>query len=128
MPDVLPDSRLTHNPTLGSVMVDWLMPDGTTVRVEVVPIHCANCGCDGGYVPLANTTFAFWLCQPCFETHGPPPGTVVSSDEAFRQKVAAEMQDRFGRPLSSEELGLKHEAGDLGRPLELLLRESPWKG
>jgi len=122
-PNVLPDSRLTHNPTLGSVMMDWPVGDGTTVRLECVPIFCANCGKSYGFVPKDNTTFAFWLCDPCFDKHGPPPGTYVSSDHAFREKVKAEMLEKFGRILTAEELQAMADAGRLGS-LEKLLRES----
>lgn len=124
MADVLPDSRLREK--LGTVMADWPMPDGSTVRIEVEPIFCTNCGKLYGYVPKENTTFAFWLCQPCFDRHGPPPGTVVSSDDAFRQKLVEEMLDKFGRPLTAEELGRLQDENRLGS-IELLLRESPWR-
>jgi hypothetical protein len=50
-------------------------------------ISCANCSKDGGYVPEENMTFAFWLCDYCYETHGTIAGTMVLPDEVFWAKV-----------------------------------------
>lgn len=125
MPDVLPDSRLTHRTTLGSVMADWAMPDGTTVRVECVPCFCANCGKSNGFVPKENTHFAFWLCQPCFDAYGDlPPGMYVQPDDAFWADVRAEMERTYGHVLSGDELAGMTEA-DLSPALQKLLTESP---
>lgn len=125
-PSVLPSSLLTHRPDLGSRMVDWPMPDGTTVRCECVQVFCANCGTPYGWVPKDNTTFAFWLCDECFKKHGPPPGTYVSPDDEFRRKLQEEMVAKHGRILTSEELLRLADRNELG-PLALLLRETPYK-
>jgi hypothetical protein len=123
---ILPDSRLTHHPTFGSQMVDWPMPDGTTVRCECVMVYCANCGKEFGYVPKDNTSFAFWLCAKCFETHGAIAGTYAQPDDEFCKSVQEEMRKKFGRDLTGEELLALQECGKLGKALELLEKESPF--
>ena len=55
-----------------------------------VPIFCANCHTPGGRVPEENMTFAFWLCNPCWEKYGAPAALMVSPDEVFWSEVAAE--------------------------------------
>ena len=51
---------------------------------------------------------------------------MASADDRFWADVAAEMQARFGRALTHEELWQLGEQGRLGTPLELLARESPY--
>ncbi len=123
---VLPDSRLSQRPDLCTVMADWPMPDGSTVRVEMAPIYCANCGTLFGHVPLENCTFAFWLCRDCFAKWGEVAGTYAVPEDEFNQAVAAEMQDRFGRTLTHVELWQLEQQGQLGTALEKLARESPY--
>lgn len=126
MPDTLPDSRLVLDPSLGTVMVDWPLPGGGSTRLEAQPIYCANCGKLYGYVPKDNTSFAFWLCRKCFETYGEIAGMLAVPEEEFNQAVEFEMQERFGRGLSAEEIALIKEDGRLGHALELLEKESPY--
>lgn len=89
--DVLPDSRLqtSKGVTRG--------PGGNWV-----PIFCAMCGSPGGLVPEENVTFAFYLCNPCAETHGQIAGTMMIPDEVFWQDVAAE---QVGKKQSTPEGG-----------------------
>lgn len=122
--DILPDSRL-QNQSFGAVMIDWPLGDGSHVRTECIPVFCANCGQPRGYVPKDNTTWACWLCQNCAESYGEIAGTYLQPDDEFNRNVAAEMQDRFGRLLSAEEIAVVADQGALGRELELLMRESP---
>ncbi len=121
---VLPDSRLA-NPT-GTVLVDWPLSDGSTVRIEVERVFCANCGKLFGFVPKENTVFTCWLCAKCFETYGLIAGTYAQPDDEFCQVVAAEMQERFGKTLTEAEIGLLKEDGRLGTALQLLEKESPY--
>lgn len=122
---VLPDSRLTHRPDLGSEVVDWPLPGGGTVRCEAVRIYCANCGKLYGFVPRDNTTFAFWLCQPCFDKFGHLAGTYAAPDDEFRRAVAEEMRTRFGRDVTDLELLRALESGDLGTALTKLIADAP---
>ena len=126
---VLPDSRLASSQ--GGVMVDWplTLPDGTerTVRVECVPVFCGNCGVPYGYVPKDNTTFAFYLCPPCFEKYGEVAHTYALPDDEFNRNVEHEMKERFGRPLTASEIAVAADMGLLGKKLELLIAESPYK-
>lgn len=122
---LLPDSRLKDR-SQGAFMADWPMPDGATVRIEVAPVYCANCGKMYGYIPRENTTFACWLCQKCFDTYGDTTTVYVEADHEFNKRVEHEMLERFGRALSAVELDLLAEDGRLGRGLELLARESPY--
>jgi ribosomal protein S14 len=122
---VLPDSRLKDR-SLGSVVGAWEMPDGSTVRVECARVYCANCGRYYGLVPEGNTTFAFWLCRKCFETHGPVAGTWAVPEEEFCRAVAHEMEAKHGRHLTDVEIAALGCQGRLGKELELLARESPF--
>lgn len=94
--DVLPDSRLATPFT----------PKGGQWRDGAwwVPIFCANCGADGGLVPQENMTFAFYLCNPCFETYGTIAGTYAMPDEVFWAKLQEAQLERHGRLLSNTEL------------------------
>lgn len=124
--NVLPDSRLARRPDLGSVMVDWPLGDGTSIRLEAVKIYCANCGVPYGYVPRENTTFAFWVCASCAEKHGPVPGTFAVPDDEFNESVEHEVRARFGRDLTEAELIAAARDGRLGPALEALARDSPY--
>lgn len=121
---ILPDSRLV-NETLGSQMVDWEF-GGKTVRIEVVPIFCANCGKAYGFVPKENTAFVCWMCRPCYERLGVVQGTYATPDEEFCKNVENEMLDRFGRALTDAELFALSEKNELGTALEKLAKESPY--
>lgn len=127
--DILPDSRLLGgDSTLNSVMGDWQLPDGSIVRIEVVPTYCGSCGlASGQYVPKDNTVFTFCLCRPCYEKYGEIAGTMVSSVEEFNRAVEAEMMEKFGRALTDLELFQLLEQGQLGSALEKLNKESPYK-
>jgi hypothetical protein len=125
--DVLPDSRL-KDPNQGAVMADFTLPSGQTVRLQMSPVFCANCGADGGYVPTENMTFAFYICQKCHDSCGAIAGTLAVPDEEFRRTVAYEMEERFGKALTAEEIHLAVETGRLGTALDALLRESPYRG
>lgn len=122
---ILPDSRLQDR-SQGTFMADWPLPDGTTVRIDVMPIYCANCGKPYAYVPRENTTFICWLCVKCFETYGAVTGTYAVPEDEFNRAVAYEMERRYGRHLTDQELALQAEEGTLGTSLELLARESPY--
>ncbi len=123
-PHQLPDSRLRQNPSLGTVMVDWELSDKSTVRLEAQPIYCANCGVEYGYVPRETTTFVFWLCGTCFRAYGHVAGTCAVPDEEFNRDLQEEMQRRYGRALSHEELTVQAEDNNLGPYLEALQRDS----
>lgn len=58
----------------------------------MVPIYCANCGKPGGLVPEKNMTFAFWVCDYCFEALGEILGTVAQPDQEFWAQVKADQE------------------------------------
>lgn len=124
-PGVLPDSRLAD--PKGTVMGDWPLPGGGTVRLELEPIYCFHCGLFAGYTPREVMSFVSYLCQQCADEHGEYAKQWTTSDDAFWKTVAAEMESRYGHVLSQAELEHEAEAGTLGRMLELLERESPYK-
>ncbi len=123
-PNVLPDSRLKD--AKGTVMVDWPTATGK-IRLELEPIFCFNCGTPAGYVPKGIMSFVSWLCQPCSEEWGATASLHSSPDQEFWDAVGAEMVARFGKALTQDELWVLAEQGRLGRNLELLARESPYK-
>lgn len=127
VPHLFPDSRLAEgDSTLGSQIVDWEMPDGSITRLEVVPIFCGSCGKPYGFVPKDNCAFVCWLCRPCHEKYGVIAGTYAQPDDEFCKAVEHEMIEKFGRALTEAEIGALAEKGELGRPLELLEKESPY--
>ena len=83
--DILPDSRTKR--TVGRVFSKGLFSTW-------VPIYCANCAADGGLVPEENMTFAFWLCNNCFETFGKIAGVMMIPDEVFWREVAFEQEEQ----------------------------------
>lgn len=93
MSDVLPNSRarVTRNVVMrGSVA--W------------VPFYCANCGTSGGLCPEENMTFAFYLCNPCAETHGAIANTMMVPDEVYWQKFKEAQLEKYGRELGIKQL------------------------
>jgi hypothetical protein len=110
--NVLPDSRAKT--TKGRVSIK-----GSTY----VPIYCANCGAPGGGVPEEHMTFAFYLCDPCCETHGHIAGTYVEPDAVFFEKVKQAQLEEYGRPLTAEELSSALDTKY--HPLAKLAREAP---
>lgn len=85
MVDTLPDSRANR---ATGVVSGVFRPAPRFGRLNWVPIFCANCGAEGGLVPEAHTTFAFWLCNYCWESHGEIAGTMAVPDEVFWADVA----------------------------------------
>lgn len=123
-PNVLPDSRLKD--PKGTVMVDWGTATGETVRLELEPIFCFNCGKPNGYVPRDIMSFVSWLCQPCSDRWGHDASLHVHADQEFWDKVGHEMQTRYGRALTQLELWALAEADRLPEAMKLLIRESPY--
>lgn len=109
MPEVLPDCRTKE--MRGAVMT----PIG-----YMIPTFCANCGKQGGLVPEENMTFLFWLCNPCFETHGHLTNLMVMPDEVFWEQLKQEQLEKYRRLLSNEELIIIVEAD--ATPLATLVK------
>lgn len=86
-----------------------------------VPVFCANCDASGGLVPEQHTTFAFYLCDPCFEKHGIPAGTMATPDEKFWAKVQGVMEEERRANLTPSEILQEIEEGT--GSLALLARE-----
>lgn len=115
--NLLPDSRM-KNPT-GVISMLW----GQWGKINMQPIFCASCGKLGGYCPLENMTFAFWLCDhPCADQWANLAGTYTTSDEVFFAKVAEEAAAR-GNGLTEKEILAAEESSC--NSLSLLLKESP---
>lgn len=109
---VLPDSRARKGSTI------LMGPAGAWV-----PVFCANCGADGGMVPEANMTFAFYLCQACAETYGAIAGTMMMPDQVFWERLKQEQLEAHGRFLTEQELVTIVEADST--PLAKLVKEGP---
>jgi hypothetical protein len=108
--NILPNSRMRESKNVISrAGVPW------------VPIFCANCGADGGWVPEQGSDFAFYLCNSCAEKWAPLSGMMVIPDEVFWEKVKQEQIERHGRELTAVEIveALKDEH----HPLTKLARE-----
>lgn len=84
MNDFLPDTRcrivrnVTRHETLGNL----------------VPVHCANCGIEWGWVPEDKITFAFCLCQSCADKHGDPAHFHKEPDSVFWERLANELREQ----------------------------------
>lgn len=95
MPDVLPDTRGRYAVTpKGSVLIGCMWWE---------PVFCANCGTEGPKVPEEHMTFAFWLCNSCFDRWGEIAGTMAMPDEVFGRELVAAQEERYGRVLTLEE-------------------------
>jgi hypothetical protein len=84
MPNILPDTRAKH-PTgviRGVFGMNW------------VPVFCANCHKRGPDVPEENCNFAFWLCNNCFEMHGPIAATMIAPDDVFIKEILEERAEK----------------------------------
>jgi hypothetical protein len=81
MREILPDSRAKVARGL-----KWSAAWGCMA----IPIFCANCGKDGGFVPEDHCDFASYLCNDCVREHPLPVGVYVTPDEAFWARVAAD--------------------------------------
>ena len=112
MPDILPDSRPRERHRARFM-------NGT----YWIPIFCANCGADGGFVPEENCNFAFFLCTPCCEQWGSLAGTYAVPEEVFWAKVREAQLEKYGRLLNPLEQieALKDEHHILAK----LAREGP---
>lgn len=119
---VLPDSRL-KNRDFGAVMSDIDLPDGSIIRLEMIPVFCANCGKHHGYVPKENITWSFWLCQPCADKCGEIAGMMMVPDHQYWEAVKEEMIANYGRVLTHEEVETLVEHG-YGK-LASIAKESP---
>lgn len=109
-PNILPDCRLKQPKNIyNHIGLNW------------VPIFCANCGNDGGFVPEDNCDFAFYLCMPCAERLGPIAGTYMMPDEVFWARVKQEQLSQFGRELSGPEI--VEILKDDSNPLTKLVKE-----
>lgn len=112
MKDVLPDSRAKTKRGIVSVKGS-----------NYVPIYCASCGAPGGGVSEEHVTFAFYLCDYCFEKWGPIAGTYVEPDAVFFEKVKQAQLEKYGRFLTTEEIA--KEAADESSVISKLIREAP---
>lgn len=107
--DILPDSRARE--TKGRVFT----PCGT-----YIPVFCANCGADGGYVTEESITHFFYLCNSCVGKYGPIAATMTIPDEVFFQQMKELQLATYGRILTDEELVAIVEAN--ASPLATLLK------
>lgn len=110
MKDTLPDSRAREPKGLVWSPQGWM-----------VPIFCANCGKEGGVVTQEHCTYAFWLCDLCFERCGKLTGMLVVPDSVFWEKVRNEQLEAFGRLLSHEEM--ERVVREDSTPLATLIKE-----
>lgn len=124
--NLLPDSRLKDRNKL-TIMGDWPMPDGSTVRVELSPVFCVGCGKPYGYVPKDNTVGATYICDDCYREDEECFTGMVVSDEQFVRDVAHEMVAKYGRPLTDLEVYALLEQDKLSRELKALIKDSPYK-
>lgn len=113
-PDILPDSRLTTVVTPKGAKHSHLG--------YWIPIYCANCGADGGMVPEENMTFAFYLCNSCYEIYGAIAGTMVEPDAVFHAKVVEAQLEKYGRVLAPSEMA--NALTESHHPLAILARDN----
>lgn len=70
-----------------------------------IPIFCANCGKDGGWIPEETKDFAFYICEsPCGEKWDPIIGTYVVPDEVFWEHAKQVQLEKYGRELQPYEV------------------------
>lgn len=97
--DVLPDSRSREGRGAKSINgiagVDWM-----------VPVYCANCGCEAGYATQTESlTFIFVLCDTCGRESGIIEAShALTPDEKHWRYIRQEQLDVHGRELTPKEL------------------------
>lgn len=123
---VLPDSRLAADPGKGCFMADWQLCDGSTVRIEVQPVYCANCGKLYGHIPKENTCFVCYFCRQCYEKYGTIAGTYAVPDQQFAEAVHYEMIQQYGKDLTALEIAALADQGKLSAALVNLEKDSPY--
>ncbi len=112
--DILPDSRSREGRGAKQVQgfggVGWM-----------VPVYCANCGCDAGFATETESlTFIFVLCDTCArETDIIEASKALTPDEHRWKYIKQEQLDVHGRQLTDKELR-KVVEGD-SSPLATLL-------
>lgn len=124
---MLPDSRLRDR-RKASIMADWTNPDGSVIRIELVTTWCAQCGRQGPYTPAENMAHMTYVCQGCWTAGGNILANYQVPEDEFDRLVNEELVKRFGHLPSPEEIDAAAERGDLGRALDLLNKESPYRG
>jgi hypothetical protein len=112
-----PDSRLRDR---SKGIIRGLFPL-LGIKINWVPIYCANCGKPHGLVPEENIDFVCWLCDDCADKWGPTLATMMIPDQIFWTKVRYEQLERYGRLLSPKELHVAAESSCTA--LGLLLRD-----
>lgn len=116
-PDILPDSRLRE--TKGRVRHVSDLLGGQWW----IPIFCANCGADGGFIPEESKSFAFYLCESCGEKWEPLAGTMKVPTEVFWETVKQEQLEKYGRELTGLEVA--EALKDEHHVLSLLAKDRP---
>lgn len=114
--NILPDSRLKDR---AKGVVRGLFR--SVGFINWVPIYCAHCGKKNGFVPEENMDFVCWLCDPCSRSHGAEFGGALMPDEVFWQKALYEQLEKYGRPLTLNELQSVVDSGST--PLAKLIRD-----
>lgn len=95
--DIFPDSRLrTIETPLNAI--------NCGVAGFWVPFYCASCGMHCGSVPQENMTFMFYLCNPCFATHGASTLFMTTPDSVFWEEVKNAQMEKYGRYPTLEEV------------------------
>lgn len=72
-------------------------------------------------VPEENMTFAFWLCDPCYDKYGYLTATSVVPDQVFWEQVKREQIEKYGRLLTEGELQAVVESNTT--PLATLIQQ-----
>ena len=107
---VLPDSRARNQAGVKQLNGTWM-----------IPIYCANCGADGGFVTAEAINFAFYLCNECFEACGELTNMYVMPDEVFWEKMKQEQLESHGHYLTELELARVIEEDN--SPLATLIKQ-----
>jgi hypothetical protein len=128
-PNVLPDSRLKDPKE--TVKADWSWRNPATglvetIRLELEPIYCFNCGKPNGHTPRGLMSYVSWMCEACAETWGGEAKLHNCADADFWAKVKEACLEIYGRELTQADLERLAAEGRLGQ-LELLERESPYR-
>lgn len=84
MIETLPDSRLR--------IVKGLVPHKEWGMAQ--PIFCANCGESGGLIPEQNQSYAFYLCNECWESVGHLTGVMAIPESVVRRDARLRQLER----------------------------------
>lgn len=101
-PDILPSSIPKHARKTKMFVHEF------AGRIAYTLTYCANCGCEGVWIPEAQADgaggFMFYLCDECAVKWAPVDGYFMTPDQGMYERNKQAMIEKEGRELTSDEI------------------------